>query len=243
MFKIEVKTALLHPMQVLSHPRWIGAYLSKGRAGLLRQMVDDSIRELRQSPSPSSIEEVVASQLHSSLGKIGAIQEYLYRLVRFTQPEKIVETGVYRGVSSSYVLAALEDNGKGRLFSIDLPQAKYRDPVSGRLDNSPLIPGEEVGFAIPSRLRSRWQLRLGDAREELPRLLADLGTIQLFIHDSEHTYQHMTWEFELAYQHLPAGGFLVSDDVNWNDSFHDFVSKHDPSWSMVVKNRLGIARV
>jgi len=46
-----------------------------------------------------------------------------------------------------------------------------------------------------------------------------------FIHDSLHTYDHMTWEFETAYPHLLSGGLLFSDDALWNDSFDDFARR------------------
>jgi len=33
-------------------------------------------------------------------------------------------------------------------------------------------------------------------------------------HDSLHTWDHMTWEFETAYPHLRADGVLTSDDIH-----------------------------
>ena len=55
----------------------------------------------------------------------------LYFLVRELKPEKIIETGVHRGVSSLFILQALEDNGKGELYSIDLPLAEYNTDSRG----------------------------------------------------------------------------------------------------------------
>lgn len=45
----------------------------------------------------------------------------LYLTVRLIKPETIVETGVSSGSSSAYILRALYDNQKGKLYSIDLP--------------------------------------------------------------------------------------------------------------------------
>lgn len=56
-------------------------------------------------------------------------------------------------------------------------------------------------------------------------MLADLGSIGAFIHDSHHTYEHMLWEFETAYPRLIDGGLLLADDVVWNNAFLDFEGK------------------
>src|SRR5215472_8825018 len=43
-----------------------------------------------------------------------------YAAVRASTPEVVVETGVANGVSSSYLLLALQKNGRGILHSIEL---------------------------------------------------------------------------------------------------------------------------
>ena len=45
----------------------------------------------------------------------------LYAVCRRQNPDIVVETGVASGVSSSYILCALEKNGHGELYSIDMP--------------------------------------------------------------------------------------------------------------------------
>ena len=136
-----------------------------------------------------------------------------YAAVRALAPACIVETGVANGVSSAYLLLALHKNGKGRLHSIGLADPAY------------LPPGAEPGWLVPSWLRGSWQVHIGDAREILGALLAQLGGVDVFIHDSLHSYEHMSWEFETAYPVLRAGGLLVADDALWNDSFRDFARK------------------
>jgi predicted O-methyltransferase YrrM len=136
-----------------------------------------------------------------------------YAAVRALKPSCVVETGIANGVSSSYLLLALQKNGRGCLHSVGLA-----DPVF-------LPAGKEPGWLIPEWLRSSWQMHLGDARDILPSLFAQLGRTDIFIHDSLHTYDHMMWEFETAYPYLLPGGLLFSDDALWNDSFHDFARK------------------
>jgi len=136
-----------------------------------------------------------------------------YAAARALKPDCIVETGVANGVSSSYLLLALKKNGRGRLHSVGLADPAF------------LPAGREPGWLIPAWLRSSWQIHLGDARDILPGLFAQLGNIDVFIHDSLHTYEHMLWEFETAYPYLRPGGLLFSDDALWNDAFHDFARK------------------
>jgi len=133
-----------------------------------------------------------------------------YAAVRALAPDCIVETGVANGVSSSYLLLALQKNKRGRLHSIGLADTAF------------LPLGKDPGWIVPEWLRAAWQVHLGDARDILPCLLEQLGKIEIFIHDSLHTYDHMMWEFETAYPYLQSGGLLISDDALCNNSFYDF---------------------
>jgi predicted O-methyltransferase YrrM len=133
-----------------------------------------------------------------------------YAVVRAQKPYRILETGVANGVSSAYLLLALQRNEKGELHSIDVGDGSF---VPG---------GQSTGWLVPNWLRKRWTLHLGEARECLPRVLDQLGTVDIFIHDSVHTYEHMKLEYQLAYPHLPPGGILVSDDALWNPAFEEF---------------------
>lgn len=122
----------------------------------------------------------------------------LYLLVRAAQPERVVETGVLYGASSAHILQALEENGAGQLHSVDLPNGEDEPPQA---------------FLVPDRIRDRWTLSLADAREALPEVLDELGTIDMFFHDSRHTPEHMSFEYERAAEHLGEGGLLTSHDV------------------------------
>jgi len=53
-----------------------------------------------------------------------------------------------------------------------------------------------------------------------------MKSIDIFIHDSLHTPQTMKYEFEKAWPFVRAGGLLISDDVEGNSAFVDFVTSH-----------------
>src|SRR5579862_2322636 len=60
-----------------------------------------------------------------------------YAAIRALQPELVVETGVASGVSSAYILLALERNRKGTLHSVEVGDTAY------------LPPGKENGWVVP----------------------------------------------------------------------------------------------
>ncbi len=138
-----------------------------------------------------------------------------YALIRLTQPALVVETGVNNGFSTRFLLLAMERNGCGMLHSIDLPTPKEDVRQIGK----------DIGWLVPDRLRGRWQLHMGDAKELLPKLLQTLGTVGIFIHDSLHTYDHMLFEYRTAWPHIRAGGFLLSDDTDFNSAFPEFAAE------------------
>jgi predicted O-methyltransferase YrrM len=170
----------------------------------------------------------------------------LYRLLRELQPRVAVETGVCNGVSTAFLLLALEDNGEGELHSIDLPEVAGEEYESGMFwdgkGGAVIPPGKEPGWMVPPALRDRWHLVLGRSQEELPTLLERLGQIDFFMHDSEHSYECMSFEFRTAWEALREGGVLVADDVNVNAAWEEFAREVDrepealgPKLSMIVK--------
>jgi hypothetical protein len=167
-----------------------------------------------------------------SLGAIGYTEGiYLYAVLRTVRPRIAVETGVANGFSTAFSLLALQANGEGELHSIDLPREVGRDYEPGTFyegeGRAGIPPGSEPGWLIPPELKENWKLILGRSQEELPPLLERLGTIDSFMHDSEHSFDCMWFEFHAAWPHLRPGGLLLSDDVNSTEAFPRFASEQD----------------
>ena len=150
--------------------------------------------------------------------------EYLYMLVRWTRPELVVETGVARGVSSLIVLEAMDLSDAGRLVSFDVT--------------------DSVGQLVPHG-NPRWELVvLGEShrRQEFSSVVRRLGPVDIFIHDSDHTYDQQHFEFEIAKGCLKADGILLSDDVDASAAFSDFAagSSGSPVYLLDERKVLGI---
>jgi hypothetical protein len=143
-----------------------------------------------------------------------ALARVAWCLARHLRSQRVVETGVGRGVTSRTVLEALEQNGDGHLWSIDLPP--------------PLAPAllRQTGIAVPARLRPRWTYVRGSSRRRLPSLVTELEVIDLFIHDSMHTTRNLFFELETVWPAVRAGGLILVDDVNLNRGLEIFTERH-----------------
>ena len=92
---------------------------------LLGLGIDVDLAFLGFSEWRSRLESVVSSVQNGNNGQGGISFDdgkILYGLVRALKPDYVIETGVAAGVSTSFFGAALIENGRGRLFSVELPQ-------------------------------------------------------------------------------------------------------------------------
>jgi len=134
----------------------------------------------------------------------------LFALARLLRPRHVVEAGVSSGVSSAYLLAALERNGQGTLHSSDLPSRPRRPARPGAASWS-LPPGRASGWAVPRSLRARWDLRVADKAEVVPRLAEELPEVRLLVYDLPHTEADLDREFRQLDRRLPAGSVAIVD--------------------------------
>lgn len=143
----------------------------------------------------------------------------LYSIVRRARPVLSVETGIANGESSRVILSAIRENGTGALVSYD--------------------PSENTGDAVSIDLRASW-VRI---REKMERDFPD--TIDLFLHDSDHSYANMRREFEVARNAMTNGGWLLSDDVDSNYAFIDVCREIGRRPALLVEDRkvFGVLRV
>ena len=163
----------------------------------------------------------------------------LYCIIRLIKPHAVMETGVFAGVSSAFILQAMYDNKKGHLWSIDLPS---RADELGNLPGGMIqeLPHNiEPGFTIPEALRERWTLIIGRSQEKLPPLLKSIESIDIFLHDSEHSYSNMMWEYKTAWPYIASGGLLLSDDAGVNLAMLHFCRSYGIKYNE-FKRKFGI---
>jgi predicted O-methyltransferase YrrM len=144
-----------------------------------------------------------------SEGVMGALDcATLYGLTRWLRPVVVVEPGGFIGMSSAFILKALADErlATAKLYSIE---------CSEECEQGALIPDELRLQFVPMRGKVEDFLK----RDQLP------SPIDMFLHDSSHSYRHMLWEFRQFWPRLRDGGLLVSHDVQMNAAFPEFVAK------------------
>jgi predicted O-methyltransferase YrrM len=136
----------------------------------------------------------------------------LYFSIKHLKPETVIETGVSDGMSSLFILSALQKNGTGHLYSIDFPEV-----------GMPALYGKEPGWIVDDSLRSQWSIIYGKSAEKLPALLQDIDRIDVFLHDSEHSYSNMKFEFSTVLKLMHPGSLLLSDDASSNSAFLEII--------------------
>lgn len=161
---------------------------------------------------------------------------FLYAITRILKPKVVVETGVNEGYSSQAILSAMNLNNFGKLYSIDLPNV-----INAPDGKSYNLNGKEVGYIVPFHLRKRWELRFGDSKILLYPLLSELEEIDIFIHDSLHTYDHMLYEYMAAWPFINKNSLLISHDIQMNPAFKKFCSMNCKNFYILSYN-IGIAR-
>jgi predicted O-methyltransferase YrrM len=134
-----------------------------------------------------------------------------YTLARALRPDVIVETGVANGVTSSFLLQALELNGAGELHSVDLPPPGTDPSLVGRL--------------VPAELRARWTLHRGASKDLLQALAGSVGPIGLFVHDSRHTYRNVSRELRTISSRLARPAAVIVDDAERHSALQDWAAK------------------
>jgi hypothetical protein len=143
-------------------------------------------------------------------------------LARHLRPRRALETGVGRGLTTRVLLEALERNGDGHLWSVDLPPLLERRLAA------------ECGAAVTPQLRNRWTLVPGSSRRVLPALLRQIGQLDLFVHDSMHTTRNLTFELARVSPLLADGGAVLVDDVERNHGFERFLDAYPGLDAMVA---------
>jgi predicted O-methyltransferase YrrM len=161
--------------------------------------------------------------------------------IEVAKPKVACEVGLAYGVSSLYILDAMQENGGGRLIGMD-PAQHDGTWSGGGLHNI-----QRAGYA------DRYEFHEDTSQRVLPHL-AEAGTrIQFGFIDGWHTFDHTLVDFFYIDQMLDVGGVVVLDDVGYpglRRLAHFIVSNRDyeildfdpaparPSWKSSLKRVL-----
>ena len=143
--------------------------------------------------------ETITVHSHVGMGSGRVIRH----AIEVAKPKLACEVGLAYGISSLYILDAMQQHGGGRLIGMDPAQhdGTWR---GGGLHNL-----ERAGLA------DRYEFHEDTSQRILPRL-AEAGTrIQFGFIDGWHTFDHTLVDFFYIDQMLDVGGVVVLDDVGY----------------------------
>lgn len=147
---------------------------------------------------------------------------FIYVTIRHLQPRTLLETGVFYGGNTAFMLQAIRRNAVGRLISIDYPAAEidpseFRHSLVGDSENLPAT--LQPGFLVPEHLRKQWTLKLGDSLQVIPELAE---SFDYYLHDSEHSMDFVYREMESVWRKKAGDLFCLVDDIDWSNGFFAF---------------------
>jgi len=140
---------------------------------------------------------VIAEKSGANFGRNFDCEEglasFLYAYIVNAKPSVIIETGVANGITTNVIMRALEQTG-GVLHSFDV---------------DPKTINAYVGTG-------NWNFHLlkGNFENELRSAASKIGSVDLWIHDSNHGYQWQSLEYDLAAESLKQKGIIISDDID-----------------------------
>lgn len=141
---------------------------------------------------------------------------FLYAWIMTAKPKIVVETGVASGITTNVIMEALGKVG-GQLYSIDI-NPKSKDVYRG---------GHPWNFVLLKSPRGK----------SLNKFVQKIQPIDLWIHDSDHSYKWQKFEYEVAKKSLTKKGLLVSDDIDTSSAFGEFAMKNRGRGSAIFDGR------
>jgi len=127
----------------------------------------------------------------------------LYIIIKIINPSKVLETGVWLGLSTNSILSSGVKNCKNfSLDSIDLPRADIKDSES------------YIGFLIDKKLKKYWKLYIGKDRA-IAKMLIKKNKYNLYHFDSDKSLNGKLFLLKKVLKNSK-DYFIIFDDLEDN---------------------------
>ena len=123
--------------------------------------------------------------------------EFLFDLVRFMKPSKVLEIGTNIGVGACYLQKALDLNGEGKLYSLE-GSTSLSNFAEGQLDKY---------------CSGKVALITGPFSTSLPQLLSNESSFSMVFIDGHHTEEATLNYYRLIKPHLTRPALMIFDDI------------------------------
>lgn len=189
--------------------------------------LDDCLSKLEFSPSNESVfsDEYIKkierkiSDSHSNFGGQGHVN-LLYAICENLKAERVLETGVAYGWSSAAILKSISKRS-GNLVSVDMPMIKQTDY-------------HLIGTAVEKKYFQYWELLRQPDKFGLIKAIKKLNhKLDLAHYDSDKSYYGRRWSQPIIWKYIRKGGVFISDDIEDNAAFREFVTKRELDFSVL----------
>ena len=137
----------------------------------------------------------------------------LFGLCERLRTKKVLETGVAYGWSSQAILNSISKRD-GKLISVDMPMIKQTDY-------------HLIGVAVSKENYTYWDLIREPDKYGLNKAIKrHKSNLDLVHYDSDKSYYGRKWSQDLIWKHIKKGGLFISDDVEDNSAFREFVEEN-----------------
>tara|TARA_Y100000758_G_C15993826_1_gene401525 strand:- start:144 stop:914 length:771 start_codon:yes stop_codon:yes gene_type:complete len=144
----------------------------------------------------------------------------LYSVCENLEATKVLETGVAYGWSSASILSSISKR-LGKLISIDMPMVRQTDY-------------HLIGTAVHEDLKDNWELLREPDKHGLNKAIKKHNySYDLAHYDSDKSYYGRKWSQPLIWKYLRKGGVFISDDIEDNSAFREFVVLHHLDFSVL----------
>ena len=137
------------------------------------------------------------------------------------QARNCIETGVAYGWSSEAILSSISSR-EGNLISVDMPMIGQDDY-------------HLIGFVVSEPNKANWTLLRMPDMNGLKKAIKLHGSNSIdFIHyDSDKSYYGRKWSQPIILEALSKNGIFVSDDINDNFAFKEFVEEYKLNYYVI----------
>lgn len=146
--------------------------------------------------------------------------DLLFAASKLSNAKFILETGVAYGWSSLAILQSIIEKENAKLISIDMPYPKRNNE-------------DFVGIVVPKYLRTKWTLIREPDRNGLKKAIKEFGGSIDFCHyDSDKSYYGRKYAYPILWNALKKKGVFISDDIQDNFAFKEFVDEKGLSYAI-----------
>jgi hypothetical protein len=95
-------------------------------------------------------------------------------------------------------------------------------------------------MVVDDSARQRWTLSLGPDRENLPQIVNNVDSIDMFHYDSDKSYSGREFALSEVRPKLHADSTVIMDDIEDNQFFKNFVTENKVEHYVVRPNRKAV---